>query len=84
MIDADNFKSFNDTYGHHIRDDVLKLICKTSQIVPKENDLLGRIGGEKFVFHLPETNIDSAIIIAERIRHVVENAFIICDKKNFK
>jgi len=68
MMDVDNFKAFNDSYGHLVGDEILKLICNVSQTALRENDLMGRIGGEEFAFLLPATNIDSAIIVAERIR----------------
>jgi diguanylate cyclase (GGDEF)-like protein len=84
MLDVDYFKVFNDTYGHSIGDDVLKLICNVSQLVLRENDLMGRIGGEEFAFILPTTNIDFALIVAERIRAAVDNAFLIIDNKKVK
>jgi diguanylate cyclase (GGDEF)-like protein len=84
MLDVDYFKVFNDTYGHSIGDDVLKLICNVSQLVLRENDLMGRIGGEEFAFILPATNIDFALIVAERIRAAVDNAFLIIDNKKVK
>ena len=77
MMDVDNFKSFNDTYGHQIGDEVLKLICNVSQTALRDNDLMGRLGGEEFAFLFPATNIDSAIIVAERIRTAVEKSYLI-------
>jgi diguanylate cyclase (GGDEF)-like protein len=84
MLDVDYFKVFNDTYGHSIGDEVLKIICNVSQLVLRENDLMGRIGGEEFAFILPATNIDFALIVAERIRAAVDNAFLIIDNKKVK
>ena len=81
MLDVDYFKEFNDSYGHIIGDEVLKLICKVSQTALRENDLMGRIGGEEFAFLLPTTNIDSAILVAERIRTTVENSFLMIDSE---
>jgi len=81
IMDVDNFKSFNDTYGHLIGDEVLKLICNVSQTALRDNDLMGRLGGEEFAFLLPETNIDSAIIVAERIRSAVEHSSLIYDSE---
>jgi len=74
MLDIDNFKLFNDMYGHLIGDEVLKLVCKVSQAELRDNDLMGRLGGEEFAIILPVTIIDSAIIVAERIRIAIENA----------
>ena len=81
MLDVDYFKDFNDTYGHFIGDEVLKLICKVSQLALRENDLMGRIGGEEFAFLLPATNIDSAIIVAERIRATVGNSSLMIESE---
>lgn len=84
MLDVDCFKGFNDTYGHFIGDEVLKLICKVSQLALRENDQMGRIGGEEFAFILPATNIDSACIVAERIRAAVEDSSLIVDGEKVK
>ena len=84
ILDVDYFKKFNDTYGHHVGDEVLKLICKVSQTALRENDLMGRIGGEEFAFLLPATNIDSAIIVAERIRTAVESSSLLIDSEELR
>lgn len=84
MIDVDKFKVFNDSYGHLVGDEVLKLICNVSQKTLRDHDLMGRIGGEEFAFLLPETNIDSAIIVAERIRAAVENSSLIYESKKLQ
>jgi diguanylate cyclase (GGDEF)-like protein len=84
MLDVDYFKKFNDTYGHHVGDEVLKLICKVSQAALRENDLMGRIGGEEFAFLLPATNIDSAIIVAERIRTAIERSSLLIDSEEVR
>ncbi|MBA6392166.1 sensor domain-containing diguanylate cyclase [Colwellia sp. BRX10-3] len=84
MLDVDNFKVFNDTYGHCIGDEVLKTICKVSQLALRENDLMGRIGGEEFAFVLPASNIDSALIVAERIRAAVDSSSLIVGPNKVK
>ena len=69
LLDIDNFKAINDTYGHKIGDTVL---CNVAEVVQKnirEIDCLGRIGGEEFAILLPETGITQGTEIAERIRH---------------
>lgn len=68
MIDADNFKSINDNYGHHAGDIVLKEIAKVLRATVRQTDKCGRWGGEEFVVALVETRLDTAIVIAERIR----------------
>lgn len=84
MIDVDNFKLFNDTYGHCIGDKVLKIICRVSQLALRENDLMGRIGGEEFAFLLPASKIDAALIVAERIRAAVEESYLIVNAEKLK
>ncbi len=72
MIDVDNFKSYNDKYGHLVGDAILKNIASVIKLNIREIDLLGRYGGEEFVCILPETSKDGANFAAERIRKAVE------------
>lgn len=72
MIDIDHFKQVNDTYGHQIGDAVLKSVATEISFIIRKLDLLVRYGGEEFCCILPETNLDSALIIAERIRRNIE------------
>jgi diguanylate cyclase (GGDEF)-like protein len=76
VIDLDHFKSINDQFGHEAGDDVL---CRTARIIEgsiRDIDAAARFGGEEFVVLLPETDIASAIDVAERIRATVESADI--------
>ena len=68
IIDIDEFKLINDTYGHQIGDEVLKGFSKKVLSVLRETDFIGRIGGEEFAIALPDTSANSASIMAERIR----------------
>ncbi len=72
MIDADHFKHFNDQYGHLAGDQILKEIGSIIQQNIREIDFAGRYGGEEFCVVLPETNIERATFVAERIRSVTE------------
>jgi len=72
MADVDNFKGINDNYGHHAGDNVLRKISSVMSSNKRDVDVLGRWGGEEFIMLLPETKIDKAKIVAERIRHAVE------------
>lgn len=72
FFDIDNFKSFNDTYGHNIGDEVLKLIYRITKMTIRKIDLVARYGGEEFVVVLPETEFKNAFITAERIRKNIE------------
>jgi len=69
--DLDHFKEINDTYGHHVGDEVLKLFVKTVADMLRTSDTLGRLGGEEFAVILPETPQEAAFETAERIRRRV-------------
>lgn len=73
MLDVDHFKSINDTFGHLKGDDVLRELAKILKDSVRTYDVLGRYGGEEFMMILPDTNIDNAVGLAERIRQKVEN-----------
>ncbi|MDQ7055372.1 MAG: bifunctional diguanylate cyclase/phosphodiesterase [Persephonella sp.] len=72
MIDLDNFKYINDTYGHQIGDIVLKSVADILEKSVREGDLVARIGGDEFVILLSETNLELAVKIAERLRENLE------------
>jgi len=76
IIDIDHFKSFNDNYGHHMGDIVLKEFAGTVKSLIREIDIFGRTGGEEFAIILPRTEIDSAASTAERIRSEIEKMAI--------
>jgi diguanylate cyclase (GGDEF)-like protein len=67
-IDIDDFKTINDTYGHVIGDEVLKSFANTLKGSARGSDIIGRIGGEEFAILLPETDIQGAYAILERLR----------------
>jgi diguanylate cyclase (GGDEF)-like protein len=73
MLDADKFKAFNDYYGHPAGDDVLRKISVVlKDNIRLERDFPGRYGGEEFIILLPETNQQTAMGVAERIRYKIE------------
>ncbi|BCK87021.1 hypothetical protein MIZ01_0791 [Sideroxyarcus emersonii] len=76
MLDLDNFKSVNDTYGHHIGDVALKKLGEVAMRTLREIDIVGRLGGEEFAGLLPETNGAQAQEVAERLRQEVERAAV--------
>jgi len=73
LFDVDNFKSINDTQGHNVGDQVLKILTAEVQSILRLNDLFGRLGGEEFVVLLPETHLPDAVDCAERIRDFLEH-----------
>ena len=68
MLDLDHFKKINDNYGHHVGDLALLAFTKACRQEIRESDVLGRLGGEEFGLLLPETSIQNAQVLAERIR----------------
>lgn len=76
MIDADHFKSYNDTYGHIAGDDCLQTMARAARKMERRStDLLARYGGEEFVFLLPMNTTESALQIAEAIRASIEGLY---------
>ncbi len=82
MMDIDNFKNINDTYGHLVGDRVLKEIAATIKNTVRNIDIPARYGGEEFTVILPETNSKDARIIAERLRVNISNIEVAIDEEN--
>ncbi|NSW92652.1 MAG: GGDEF domain-containing protein [Firmicutes bacterium] len=72
LIDIDNFKSINDTYGHRIGDQVLRQFADILQNITRRNDIIARWGGEEFAVILFQTEDKEAFKIADRIRREVQ------------
>ena len=72
MTDIDHFKKFNDTWGHQTGDLVLREVAKTVRAAVRDTDSPARYGGEEFIVILPETDLEGAILFAERLRQRVE------------
>lgn len=72
VIDIDNFKHINDTYGHLVGDEVLKELSSLIRRQIRQSDYLFRFGGEEFIILLPHTDSDRAMVVAEKIRKKVE------------
>lgn len=69
MVDLDGFKYYNDTYGHLLGDKILKIIAEAIVKSVRSVDLVSRYGGDEFMVILPETDVASAVTIAERLRN---------------
>jgi diguanylate cyclase (GGDEF)-like protein/PAS domain S-box-containing protein len=76
MFDIDNFKIFNDTYGHYVGDLVLIEVCRDISANLRPLDRFGRWGGEEFMIMLPNTKEQEALSTAQKIRKLVENLSI--------
>lgn len=72
LFDIDNFKMINDNYGHNVGDIALKQIAELTLKNVREHDTVTRWGGEEFIVLLPETDVDGAIQVAEKIRIAIE------------
>lgn len=68
LADLDHFKTINDQFGHAVGDEVLRRFSRLSQDLIRETDLVARLGGEEFAFLLPETSLEDAMSLAERVR----------------
>jgi diguanylate cyclase (GGDEF)-like protein/PAS domain S-box-containing protein len=68
MLDIDHFKYVNDTFGHQTGDSVLVEFSRLMKTNTRKSDVVGRFGGEEFIIICPETSLDSALKVAEKIR----------------
>lgn len=84
MLDLDRFKQINDIYGHAVGDEVLIGMTNIVKNSLRKVDFWGRFGGEEFVVILPETNLDSAVGVAERIRETLEKTEFPIQEKQVK
>ena len=83
MLDIDFFKRVNDTYGHDFGDKVLIAVAKACKKQIRKTDLLARFGGEEFCFLFPETDLNGAALMAERIRHAISKLEFDSEKNRF-
>jgi diguanylate cyclase (GGDEF)-like protein len=81
MFDVDHFKNINDTYGHDIGDKCLSEIIKRVGPLLRLSDFLARYGGEEFAVLLPETNLEGAFNVAEKIRKTIEEISFVYKKE---
>jgi GGDEF domain-containing protein len=76
LLDIDDFKKINDTFGHQTGDKILLEFASILEKTKRELDVCARYGGEEFIVLLPHTDLDEALIIAERIRENIEREFV--------
>lgn len=74
IIDADHFKNINDTHGHHAGDIVLRSLSLSAMEQKRAQDTFGRLGGEEFGLLMPETTLEQAHVVAERIQKTWEQS----------
>lgn len=78
VLDVDNFKNINDSYGHDVGDAVLKSVTTTILGCLRKEDVMGRLGGEEFSIYMINTDLTSALAVAERIRGKVNATPMMC------
>ncbi|KXI28709.1 GGDEF domain-containing protein [Paraglaciecola hydrolytica] len=79
MLDLDEFKQINDTYGHHAGDKLLIACAEQFRLTSRNIDFIGRLGGEEFLILLPDTNYEEAKPLAERCRMAIEKNLVVTD-----
>ncbi|SCK24931.1 bifunctional diguanylate cyclase/phosphodiesterase [Vogesella sp. LIG4] len=84
MLDLDDFKDVNDTWGHPCGDTVLRRIAELLRVVTRKGDLIARLGGDEFIILLTETGAEAAYVVAEKLRNLMRNnQFAAPDGKHF-
>ncbi len=77
MLDIDNFKRINDEFGHHTGDNVLQALALRITMYLRSVDIVYRYGGEEFIVVLPETRLEEALKVAEKLRREVEERSLV-------
>ncbi len=67
LFDIDHFKRINDSLGHALGDEALRLVARCTRETLRTHDVLGRVGGDEFMLLLPGTNVDEALLVADRV-----------------
>jgi diguanylate cyclase (GGDEF)-like protein/PAS domain S-box-containing protein len=76
MLDIDHFKQVNDVHGHLFGDVVLRVIASRIKLILRMHDIVGRVGGEEFLVICPESALADTVIVAERIRKIINDELI--------
>jgi diguanylate cyclase len=84
LIDLDDFKYVNDNYGHHVGDLVLAKVAKVLRTSMRAKDIVGRWGGDELIAILPNTDLENAKKVVERIKSQIGKMEILAEGKRFK
>jgi diguanylate cyclase (GGDEF)-like protein/PAS domain S-box-containing protein len=84
FMDIDNFKKFNDRYGHDVGDDVLKFVAKTFIANARPFDLFGRWGGEEFLGIIRNINSKDLELLGNKLRSLIENSYIMSENEKLR
>ncbi len=79
MIDIDKFKNINDTYGHKVGDEVIIALADKLKAQQRKSDIIARFGGEEFVILLPATSLNGAILVAQKIKYIIEQCSMLLE-----
>jgi diguanylate cyclase (GGDEF)-like protein len=77
LLDLDHFKGINDTYGHGAGDEVLAIAAEVMRTSLRESDFVGRYGGEEFLLLLPDSDVDDAVVLLEKLREAIAQISVI-------
>ncbi len=80
FFDVDYFKEINDTHGHDVGDEVLKVVCNRISSVKRQDDIFARMGGDEFSMLLPEKNISNVVAFFSRIQRIIKDDCRVGDK----
>ena len=72
LVDIDYFKNVNDFHGHLVGDNILQEVSKILTICSRDTDIVARWGGEEFILMLPQTNVEQAFLVAQKLRVTIE------------
>lgn len=81
MVDIDHFKRVNESFGHETGDHVLRQVAEVINRLVRSSDVVARTGGEEFLLILPETELDSARVLADRIREAISQRPLLVDQQ---
>ncbi|NLP29940.1 MAG: GGDEF domain-containing protein, partial [Clostridiales bacterium] len=79
ILDVDNFKRINDTYGHPVGDELLRQLTDLLISNVRQSDTVCRFGGDEFIIILPNTSLEEGYALAERLRKIIMNKRFILD-----
>lgn len=82
MCDIDNFKEYNDKYGHEVGDIMLTAFSEACLKNLRDSDILGRFGGDEFVILIPDQNSEQALLVATKLQDVIRNISVLADHES--
>ena len=84
IFDIDDFKYINDTFGHGVGDAALRSLASCARRSLRITDILARFGGEEFIISMPDTSLEEALIVAERLRQNIEREVVHSRNAHFR